>query len=289
MQSLFKLREFLSPVLTNSHFQEKGVLTPEEFVNAGDLLVMKCPTWSWEGGDPTKARNYLPPNKQYLVTKNVPCLRRAKALDLGADEEIEVEGDWLETRSSLNKEGNEEVGEIISPSDMKQQSSSNANNSSNDNDEDIPDIEDFDEPNLIQDDEATLNTLDSNINNILKTRTYDLSITYDKYYQTPRVWLSGYDENLLPLSWEQVLEDVYADYANKTVTFEEHPHLSSSTGAAVRQASIHPCRHSHVMKKMIDRLADENKFLRVDLYLFLFLKFISAVIPTIQYDFTISQ
>lgn len=29
---------------------------------------------------------------------------------------------------------------------------------------------------------------------ILQTRTYDLCITYDKYYQTPRLWLFGYDE-----------------------------------------------------------------------------------------------
>ena len=29
---------------------------------------------------------------------------------------------------------------------------------------------------------------------IIQTRTYDLHITYDKYYQTPRLWLSGYDE-----------------------------------------------------------------------------------------------
>lgn len=29
---------------------------------------------------------------------------------------------------------------------------------------------------------------------IIKTRTYDLHITYDKYYQTPRLWLRGYDE-----------------------------------------------------------------------------------------------
>lgn len=29
---------------------------------------------------------------------------------------------------------------------------------------------------------------------ILRTRTYDLNITYDKYYQTPRIWLFGYDE-----------------------------------------------------------------------------------------------
>lgn len=29
---------------------------------------------------------------------------------------------------------------------------------------------------------------------IIRTRTYDLHITYDKYYQTPRLWLFGYDE-----------------------------------------------------------------------------------------------
>lgn len=29
---------------------------------------------------------------------------------------------------------------------------------------------------------------------IVQTRTYDMHITYDKYYQTPRLWLFGYDE-----------------------------------------------------------------------------------------------
>ncbi|XP_026684887.1 ubiquitin-like-conjugating enzyme ATG3 [Diaphorina citri] len=29
---------------------------------------------------------------------------------------------------------------------------------------------------------------------IVRTRTYDLHITYDKYYQTPRLWLYGYNE-----------------------------------------------------------------------------------------------
>ena len=32
---------------------------------------------------------------------------------------------------------------------------------------------------------------DASEGKILMTRTYDLSITYDKYYQTPRVWLNG--------------------------------------------------------------------------------------------------
>ena len=30
--------------------------------------------------------------------------------------------------------------------------------------------------------------------NIVRTRTYDLSISWDKYYRTPRVFLFGYDE-----------------------------------------------------------------------------------------------
>ena len=33
---------------------------------------------------------------------------------------------------------------------------------------------------------------------IIQTRTYDLHISYDKYYQTPRLWLSGYDEVICP-------------------------------------------------------------------------------------------
>jgi ubiquitin-like-conjugating enzyme ATG3 len=32
-------------VLKDSKFLEKGVLTPEEFVLAGDQLTYKCPTW----------------------------------------------------------------------------------------------------------------------------------------------------------------------------------------------------------------------------------------------------
>jgi ubiquitin-like-conjugating enzyme ATG3 len=32
-------------VLKESQFLDKGVLTPEEFVLAGDQLTHKCPTW----------------------------------------------------------------------------------------------------------------------------------------------------------------------------------------------------------------------------------------------------
>jgi len=40
------------------------------------------------------------------------------------------------------------------------------------------------------------------------------------------------------------------------------------------------------MKKIMDRMRESGKELRVDQYLLLFLKFISAVIPTIEYDYT---
>ena len=39
---------------------------------------------------------------------------------------------------------------------------------------------------------------------IVHTRTYDLMITYDKYYQVPRFWLVGYDEKRHPLTPKQV-------------------------------------------------------------------------------------
>jgi ubiquitin-like-conjugating enzyme ATG3 len=38
--------EFFSPgTLKESKFLEKGILTPEEFVMAGEHLTHKCPTW----------------------------------------------------------------------------------------------------------------------------------------------------------------------------------------------------------------------------------------------------
>ncbi|BBG97273.1 hypothetical protein Prudu_006339 [Prunus dulcis] len=50
------------------------------------------------------------------------------------------------------------------------------------------------------------------------------------------------------LQAELVLEDVSQDHARKTVTIEDHPHLPG------KHASVHPCRHGAVMKKIIDVL-----------------------------------
>jgi len=115
---------------------------------------------------------------------------------------------------------------------------------------------------------------------IIKTRTYDLSITYDFYYQTPRLWLFGYNEKGVPLGKEEMFEDIISDYANKTVTLESHPHQG------INCISIHPCRHAEVMKKIMDRIKENGGNVDVRQTMFIFLKFISSVVPTIEYDYT---
>ena len=73
------------------------MLTPDEFVFAGEALVYRCPTWSWGSGLPDHAVGYLPSDKQFLITKNVPCLARADDLAKHAkntkNESIKIEGE----------------------------------------------------------------------------------------------------------------------------------------------------------------------------------------------------
>jgi ubiquitin-like-conjugating enzyme ATG3 len=190
---------------TVSAFKEKGVLTPDEFVEAGDNLVSKCPTWSWEMGDPSSRKSYLPPDKQFLITRNVPCLRRASSME----EEYEAAGDevlldndddggWLATHGiDRGSKGEECLASIDAEEPAK--SSFRPSIPQDDEDSDVPDMlecEDLD--NVVENDVATLQpylvAYEPDDDHILRTRTYDVSITYDKYYQTPRVWLTGYDE-----------------------------------------------------------------------------------------------
>lgn len=282
---------------TVSAFKEKGVLSVSEFVLAGDNLVSKCPTWSWEAGEPSKRKSYLPADKQYLITRNVPCLRRAVSVEEeyeAAGGEVLLDNDdndgWLATHGKPKETKHDEEDNLPSM-DTLEISKGKAIRSipsyfGGEEEEDIPDMADFEgSDNLVENDPATLQPTyfvahEPEDDNILRTRTYDVSITYDKYYQTPRVWLTGYDESRMPLQPELVLEDVSQDHAHKTVTIEDHPHLPG------KHASVHPCRHGAVMKKIIDVLMSRGVEPEVDKYLFLFLKFMASVIPTIEYDYT---
>ncbi|KAK3829096.1 MAG: autophagocytosis protein [Benniella sp.] len=314
----FGLREYLSPVLKNSKFKETGCITPEEFEAAGDFLVYKCPTWSWEGGEPSKRRDYLPQEKQFLITRNVPCLRRVKQMEYtDEDAETQIESDgadaWVMSHSSRVSGGpiEEITGSMDDDDDndaeaeaeaqaaiaamerMKLQDQLRSSAEEDDDEEihdmdDIPDMDDYEDMEEEADPATLAPAAPTEVDpgdKILNVRTYDVFITYDKYYQTPRMWLFGYDEHRRPLVSSQIFEDVSQDYAKKTVTIETHPHLNMSL------ASIHPCRHGAVMKKIIEKVAnDESKEepVRVDQYLIIFLKFMSSVVPTIDYDNTIS-
>uniref|UniRef100_A0A0D9XMF5 Uncharacterized protein n=1 Tax=Leersia perrieri TaxID=77586 RepID=A0A0D9XMF5_9ORYZ len=263
---------------TVSAFLEKGVLSVPEFILAGDNLVSKCPTWSWEAGDPSKRKPYLPPDKQFLVTRNVPCLRRAVSLEeeydaagaevvLGDDEDGEG---WLATHGvqASKQEEEEDIPSMDTLNIGKTEgiksipSYFNAGNKGEEEEEDIPDMDTYEDTgnySVATAQPSYFVAEEPEDDNILRTRTYDVSITYDKYYQTPRVWLTGYDESRMPLKPELVFEDISQDHARKTVTIEDHPHLSAG-----KHASVHPCKHAAVMKKIIDVLMSRGVEPEVD-------------------------
>jgi len=72
------------------------------------------------------------------------------------------------------------------------------------------------------------------------------------------------------------------EYQNETVTEEELPFTGQ------RMLAIHPCKHSNVMKEFIDQALENNKEIKPYQALFVFLKFMSSVIPTIEYDYTVN-
>lgn len=360
-----RAREWATPTLKDSAFLQRGVLTPEEFVKAGDELVYKCPTWSWESGDEKKRKKHLPADKQYLVTRNVPCPTRVSVLENSVavgdedtahieeecggddwlvsrmitpeehqrriDEKIEEEFDILdfdgdgdgdgddnnnesgekkETGGDKGEEGKDDDGVEKSIQKMSISDEGDATNVHDNNEavaeeeeeDEYADMEEFEDENVMEDEAAApsagVSDSKSNANNfdnnIMKVRTYDLSITYDKYYQTPRVWMMGYEsaDSSQPLTGDQMFQDVMSDYANRTVTIDPHPHVTGY------HASIHPCQHGAVMKTIVRNLTkatsgesgeiemDDARAPTVEMYLFIFLKFVSSIIPTINYDFT---
>ena len=288
---------------TTSAFAEKGVVTPEEFVVAGDFLVQQCPTWAWQAGDPKHAKSFLPKDKQFLVTRNVPCRERAAAMEQFAGKEKHLSGDdegWVEAGGDGAGDAGDADDDIpdidagVAAVSLSEETEETARDGSGASDasSDIPDMDDFvDVAAEEEEDEASLlpprrsetpesAALDARI---LRTRTYDLSVSYDKYYQTPRVWLHGYDERRNALDPKKTLEDISAEHARKTVTIDPHPH----TGAP--SASIHPCKHAPTMKRLVDGVfAATGNAPKVEHYLLVFLKFIASVVPTIEYDYTLA-
>jgi ubiquitin-like-conjugating enzyme ATG3 len=272
----------LTSTLKESKFYEEGVLTPQEFIEAGDFLISKCPTWKWCASEEKLYDKRLPKDKQYLKT-NVPSYKRcSEYLKNNATTEKVVEGDWvdadLENRpkdgkkpAALNLDIEEKKEEIV------------AKNVDNDDDDfvieglDNAEKKDGDDFEIVDDEKKDKPETQVDV---VKTRTYDVTVTYDFYYKVPRMWLMGYNEKGLPLTDEEMKEDVMPEYRNKTCTIEPQ------TCTGLRNISVHPCRHSLLLKKMINDFQNSGKKLEVHMSILLFLKFLQSVVPTVQYDYT---
>jgi len=295
------LREYLTPINHNSNFSKTGEISPEEFVLAGDYLVHKFPTWEWGTSPKSLQKPFLPPDKQFLVTRKVPSYQRANSYlggDVDGDEsggfedEEEVEGDdgdgWVKSRK------------ITSTAATQAPEQEQVN--------DLDDLIDND----AEDDDGEFNDLEVINNTNDQLRKYDLYISYSTSYRVPKVYLVGFNSNGIPLLPKQMFDDINSDYKDKTATIETLP-LSYDTTSI----SIHPCRHSSVMKVLMkhsqnkklsgveqdmNKLSLEDKDgqkkqkqeqdepedtgIRVDQYLIIFLKFIASVTPGIEYDYT---
>ncbi|KAM3173012.1 hypothetical protein ACTXT7_013370 [Hymenolepis weldensis] len=227
------IADLITPVLKESKFREEGVITPAEFVAAGDHLVHQCPTWHWAGGELSHIRAYLPENKQYLYTKGVPCHKRfnqmfkVKGDENRVLEETDDDGGWVDAgfvETDNDNSANNDYDQFKSEGVINRIASVDFNGSKTGDDlddDDDEEAEDFDAfmQESMDDEEDDLvvpkvtpqptpsTEAQASESDVLQTRTYDLYITYDKYYRTARFWLTGYDEHNKPLSGVQMFED----------------------------------------------------------------------------------
>lgn len=123
---------------------------------------------------------------------------------------------------------------------------------------------------------------EDNNENFILSRTYDVTITYDNYYRTPRIWFFGYDIKGMPMSYEKMLQDFSENHKKVTVTIDKHPFLK------VHCVNVHPCKHSNVMKTIIKIKKTNNNKVLVDQYFIYFLKFVACIVPNMDFDFTMS-
>jgi len=280
---------------TKSQFLDTGRLIPEEYVRAGDQLISSCPSWEWKPAKDEKHRKpELPADKQFLFTE-VTCEKRVKdAIETRLIEKDLGDG-WAITEADVDKSNPDSNKPFQLNMDDIVEAENKVAKEQEINDED-GEYEEQEIDGIVmkvkvnrkvdKEEELKVEKFEDKFEQLeIKQkdpmRKYHLTITYDFYYLTPRLWLVGYDSDGNILTEKEMYEDIMDEYANKTVTYEYHPHLG------MNQLSIHPCKHADVMKHLIDVASDNGIQIEVHQAMFIFLKFISSVVPTMEYDFTI--
>ncbi|WVO16782.1 hypothetical protein L204_104466 [Cryptococcus depauperatus] len=284
------VRDYLSPVLKESKFKEHGRITPEEFVAAGDFLTFKFPVWQWEKGDSSRAREFLPSDKQYLVTRNVPCLRRAEAVDYtNADEDAEKllsfldeaeeasgpngkkreDEEWVATHIGRDPVHSpttmDEIPDLesptLSPSDSKLPTGEMAglNLAGQKMEEDIPDIDD-----IADMDEAGLEDEDDAVVKIVHPSEADVNSQAGKNLLQIRTYdcIISYDKHYQTPRFWLFGYDEHKNPLTPVQVFQDVPSdhafktmtMETFPHSGAQLASVHPCKHASVMKKFIDRM-----------------------------------
>lgn len=283
---LSSFREYITPITHHSTFTTTGEITPAEFVQAGDYLTYRFPTWQWSPADKDKSKDFLPHDKQFLVTRHVPSYVRASDYEVCGEVDLEVDDNWVAAAPTTTTSN-----DVVDQGSVKELS------------DDDPEVEDIDE--LIDENAEDVQFLDSKISRRPSQsgkRFYDLYISYSTSYRVPKMYLVGFDADNVPLTPGQMFEDIASDYRHKTVTIEKLPFMRNTTCV-----SIHPCKHANVMKILMRHAIqsrnaqNENtqhgdsdddwqdlsgEGIRVDQYLVVFLKFMASVTPGIEYDYT---
>ena len=242
--------EMVIPDLKDSNFLETGMLTKEEFNLSCNKLIKMDSSWYWmkEG--------------ECLMKKRILCNKIQLEQDHNVDEDINVYN-LKETPDT-----NVEISTELAPEQDQ--------NSDTESDDFLAEFENHD---LVENDVATIKI---DYDNLDKSHYYNVSITYDQYYRTPRIWFEGIDSGGNMLSQEEIYSDFMVEYIKVSLTLEKHPIMD------MNYMSVHPCKHAFAMQKMFAfelEKKDESE-VKIEDYLVHFLKFASCVIPQLEFDKT---
>lgn len=288
---------------SKSNLYLKGTINPEEFIQACDYLKTTFPCFKWNESKSEHNFNMLPKNKQYLSITIASNERLKDYVSKSETIEKEINEDWIDV-----SQGNETIGKKLLL----------LNDKIGDDEDDF--IIELDDDYIIGDEilfylvlrkkmkkkdykneiEKKYNNMknsdkalyklcclpDNNFYGILKyiykkktldIRMYNVYITYDQYYMVPRIWFMGYNNKGIPLTKEEMDEDIVPIYKNRALTYEINDMIGNIC------YSIHPCRHSQLILRLIDKLKKNNENYGIENIILLFLKNIQEIIPTIKF------
>ena len=249
--------EMVIPDLKDSNFLETGMLTKEEFTLSCNKLIQTDPSWSWMKGG------------ECLMKKRILCNKIQLEQDINADEDINVYNLKNETLKT----------DVLKTDVLKNETETETlKNDEDDSDTESDDfLADFENQDLVLNDAATA---EIDYENISKNHYYNISITYDQYYRTPRIWFEGTDAGGGLLTQNEIYSDFMIEYIKVSLTLETHPVLK------INCISVHPCKHAFAMQKMFafELEKKEASEVKIEDYIVHFLKFASCVIPQLEFD-----